>query len=54
LKKRATNNAAIRLGLDGISAPATGNIATNLSLHSTLVIYAAMSETTVANIAQSL
>ena len=43
--KEVTNNADIRLGLDGVSGTATGTIAANLSLHGTLVIYAAMSET---------
>jgi NADPH:quinone reductase-like Zn-dependent oxidoreductase len=46
--KEATNSADIRLGFDGISGPATGIIAANLSLYGTLVIYAAMSETAIS------
>jgi NADPH:quinone reductase-like Zn-dependent oxidoreductase len=42
--KAAVGKAELRLALDGVSGPATGVLASTLSLHGTLVIYAAMSE----------
>ena len=42
--KAAVGKAELRLALDGVSGPATGVLASTLSLRGTLVIYAAMSE----------
>ncbi len=42
--KAAVGKAELRLALDGVSGPATGVIASTLSAHGTLVIYAAMSQ----------
>jgi NADPH:quinone reductase-like Zn-dependent oxidoreductase len=42
--KAAVGKGELRLALDGVSGPATGVLASTLSLHGTLVIYAAMSE----------
>jgi NADPH:quinone reductase-like Zn-dependent oxidoreductase len=42
--KDGTGGKDIRLGLDGISGAATGVIASQLGMHATLVVYAAMSE----------
>ena len=42
--KAAVGNAELRLGLDGVSGPATGVLASTLSPNGTLVSFAAMSE----------
>src|SRR6476659_4009818 len=42
--KAAVGQAELRLGLDGVSGPATGVLAATLSPHGTLVSFAAMSE----------
>ena len=42
--KAAVGQAELRLALDGVSGPATGVLASTLSLHGTLVSFAAMSE----------
>ena len=42
--KAAVGQAELRLALDGVSGPATGVLASTLSPHGTLVVYAAMSE----------
>ena len=42
--KAAVGKAELRLALDGVSGPATAALASTLSLHGALVIYAAMSE----------
>ena len=41
--KAAVGQAELRLALDGVSGPATGVLASTLSPHGTLVVYAAMS-----------
>jgi NADPH:quinone reductase-like Zn-dependent oxidoreductase len=42
--KAAVGQAELRLALDGVSGPATGVLASTLSPHATLVVYAAMSQ----------
>jgi NADPH:quinone reductase-like Zn-dependent oxidoreductase len=42
--KAAVGQAELRLALDGVSGPATGVLASTLSPHGTLVVFAAMSE----------
>ena len=46
--KAAVGQAEIRLALDGVSGPATGVLASTLSSHGTLVVYAAMSSAPVS------
>ena len=46
--KAAVGKAELRLALDGVSGPATSVLASTLSPHGTLVIYAAMSEAAIS------
>jgi NADPH:quinone reductase-like Zn-dependent oxidoreductase len=46
--KAAVGQGELRLALDGVSGPATGVLASTLSPHGTLVVYAAMSEAAIS------